>query len=355
MVAVASGYTHALALNADGTVSAWATNVTTATNVPAGLSNVVAVAAGNNASLALKSDGTVTAWGSVATNVPAGLSNVVAVAAGGNQELALLANGTVTAWGSVATNVPAGLSNVVAVAAGSSQSIALRGDGTIVGWGQVGKIPATTNVVAISAGFGQSLALQANGTVLAWSTTGAATGLPTSLNNVVAISAGGSYLGQFFSLALKADGTLVAWGVNDTAGQLNIPGRGQQHLIALLSAGGGSTLAYLNDRSPFITAQPFDRHLFSGANVALAALSVGQPSLNYQWYFKGTNIPGATSATLPLVGLNRSSRGDYYAVVWNGLGTNNSRDMQLAVGGPVQFFRSSAGGGGKLVAPSAFC
>ncbi len=37
VVAVASGSSHALALNADGTVSAWATNATTATNVPAGL------------------------------------------------------------------------------------------------------------------------------------------------------------------------------------------------------------------------------------------------------------------------------------------------------------------------------
>ncbi len=353
VVAVASGYSHALALNADGTVSAWATNSTTATNVPAGLSNVVALAAGNNASLALKSDGTVTAWGSVATNVPAGLSNVVAVAAGGSQELALLANGTVVGWGAGSqATPPAGLSNVVAIAAGSVHSLALKGDGTIVGWGSAGKIPATTNAVAISAGYGQSLALQANGTVLAWSAGGGATGLPANLNNVVAISAGGGYLQQSFAVALKADGTLVAWGINDTAGQLNIPA-GVNSAIAI-SAGGGSTLAYLNDRSPFITAQPFDRHLASGTNVTLAAFAVGQPALNYQWYFKGTNIPGATAATLPLTGLNRSSRGDYYAVVWNGLGTNNSRDMQLAVGGPVQFFQSSAGGGGAGGAFSVF-
>lgn len=342
VVAVASGYTHALALNADGTVSAWATNSTTATNVPPGLSNVIAVAAGNNSSLALKNDGTVVAWGSVATNVPAGLSNVVAIAAGSAQELALLSNGTVVGWGSGnQVNPPAGLSNVVAIAAGSSQSLALKSDGTIVGWGLFGKIPGTTNVVAISAGNLQSLALQADGTVVAWSTSGAATGLPTNLNNVVAISVGGGYLQQSFAAALKADGTIVAWANSSSvisAGQLNIPA-GLTSAIAL-SAGSGSTLAYLNDRSPFVTAQPFDRHLFSGGNVTLAALSAGQPVLNYQWYFKGVAIPGATNATLPLTGINRASRGDYYATVGNSLATNASRDMQLQVGGPAKFVQT---------------
>jgi uncharacterized repeat protein (TIGR01451 family) len=339
VVAVASGYSHALALNADGTVSAWATNATTATNVPPGLSNVVAVAAGNNMSLALKSDSTVSAWGSVGNGPPPGLSNVVAIAAGGTQELALLANGTVVGWGSGSQAVPPpGLSNVVAIAAGSTQSLALKGDGTITGWGTFGKIPGTTNVVAISAGNGQSLALQADGTVVGWSTSGAATGLPTNLNNVVAISVGGFYLQQSFSVALKSDGTLVAWGINDTAGQLNIPS-GINSAIAI-AAGGGSTLAYLGDRSPFVTAQPFDRHLFSGANVTLAALSAGQPNLNYQWYFNGTSIPGATNATLPLTTVDRASRGDYYATVWNALGTNASRDMQLQVGGPVKMVQT---------------
>jgi alpha-tubulin suppressor-like RCC1 family protein len=160
VVAVASGYSHALALNADGTVSAWATNSTTATNVPAGLNNVIAIAAGNNSSLALKNDGTVVGWGSTASNVPAGLSNVVAIAVGNAQQLALLANGTVVGWGSGSqATPPPGLSNVVAISAGATQSLALKGDGTIVGWGTFGKIPGTTNLVAISAGNSQSLAL----------------------------------------------------------------------------------------------------------------------------------------------------------------------------------------------------
>jgi alpha-tubulin suppressor-like RCC1 family protein len=176
VLAVASGYAHALAIRSDRTVAAWGTTANGVTNVPIGLSNVVAVSGGNNFSVALKSDGTVVAWGlgtSGQTNVPAGLSNVVAVSAGGLHALALRANGTVAAWGPATyavTNVPASLSNVVAIAAGSVHSLALKDDGTVVPWGIYGTPPILTNIVAISAGFNHSLALQADGTVLGWTT-----------------------------------------------------------------------------------------------------------------------------------------------------------------------------------------
>ncbi|MDB6110726.1 MAG: hypothetical protein JWR69_2476 [Pedosphaera sp.] len=352
VTSVASGYFHALAIQPDGTVAAWGTTANGATNVPAGLSNVVAVSGGGNYfSVALKNDGTVAAWGlgsSSQTNVPAGLSNVVAVSAGGSHSLALRANGTVAAWGGNSSgqiNVPAGLSNVVAIAAGSVHSLALKNDGSIVGWGTFGKIPAATNVVAISAGYGQSLALQANGTVLAWSTGGAATSLPAGLSNVVAISAGGGAQGLFHSVALKADGTIIAWG-NNTFGQLNVPTEVTSAIT--ISAGGGSSLALLNDRSPVVTAQTFSRHVASGTNVTLAALAVGQPPLNYQWRFNGSNLPGATNPTLTLAGVNRSSRGNYSALVWNTLGLTNSRNAQLEVGGAVRLLSPVLNTGGGL-------
>jgi alpha-tubulin suppressor-like RCC1 family protein len=349
--AVASGYFHALAIQSDGTVAAWGTTANGATNVPAGLSNVVAVSGGSYFSVALKNDGTVAAWGlgsSGQTNVPVNLSNVVAIAAGGSHSLALRADGTVAAWGinsSGQLNVPANLSNVVAIAAGSAHSLALRNDGSIVGWGTFGKIPAMTNVVAIAAGFGQSLALQADGTVLAWSTTGAATSLPSGISNVVAISVGGGVQGFFHSLALKADGTMVAWG-NNSVGQLNVPGEVVSAIS--ISAGGGSSLAFLNDRSPVVTAQTFSRHVASGTNVTLAALAVGQPALNYQWRFNGTNLPGATNRTLTLAGVNRNSRGNYSALVSNALGVTNSQTAQLEVGGAVRLLSSATGGSGAL-------
>ncbi len=344
---VASGYFHALAIRSDGTVAAWGTTANGATNVPADLSNVVAIAGGNYFSVALKADGKVVAWGlnsAGQTNVPAGLSNVTAIAVGDRHALALSTDGTVTGWGLTGlASVPAGLSNVVAIAAGSVHSLALKNDGTIVGWGSFGKIPNYTNVVAIAAGWGQSVALQADGTVLAWSTGGGATGFPAGgISNVVAISMGGGWQGFSHGAALKADGTVVMWG-NNANGQLNVT-PDLTSAIAL-SAGGGSTLAYLNDRSAFVATQPLDRHAVSGTNVTFAALSVGQPSLNFQWRRNGADIPGATGPTLTLTNVSRDARGNYAALVWNALGSTNSRDAWLDVVGPVKLLPPVTGSG----------
>jgi alpha-tubulin suppressor-like RCC1 family protein len=74
VVAIAAGYSHSLALKADGTVMAWGYNSSgqlgdgttmqrlSPVAVP-GLTAVVAIAAANRHALALKFDGTVMAWG----------------------------------------------------------------------------------------------------------------------------------------------------------------------------------------------------------------------------------------------------------------------------------------------------
>ena len=333
VLTVASGYFHALAIQSNHTVAAWGTTLNGATNVPPGLNNAVAVAGGNYFSMALRSDGTVTTWGSgipSQTNVLAGLNNVVAICAGGNHALALRADGTVTAWGQNSTgqtNVPAGLSNVVAIAAGSVQSLALKDNGSVVGWGGYGQIPSYTNAVAISAGFGQSLLLQADGTVVGWTPKGAMN-LPTDLTNVVAISAGGGWQGYSHSVALRADGTLVTWG-NNLASQLLVPA----DLISAtsISAGGGSTLALLNDRSPAFTVQPWSRSVPAGSNVMLVALAVGQPALSYQWYWNGQALPGATSNWLAFTNTPPANSGAYELVATNYYGAVTSVLATLTV------------------------
>lgn len=337
VLGVASGYFHAVAILSNRTVAAWGNGANNATNVPPGLSNVVAVAAGSYFSLALKSDGTVAAWGtgsSGVTNVPPGLGNVVAIAAGGSHSLALRGNGTVVAWGtssSGVTNVPPGLSNVVAVAAGSAFSLALKDDGTISRWG-TGILPPYTNAIAIAAGYNQILILQADGRVLTWTPSVATAAQPVNLSNVVAISAGGGWQGFFHSVALRANGEVVAWG-NNYQGQLNIP-PGLLSATAL-SAGGSSTLAYLNDRSPAFTVQPWSRTVASGANVTLRALVAGLPPLRYQWYRHGQALPGTTDNALVFADTQPAHSGDYQLVAWNNLGAATSAVATLTVTVPA--------------------
>jgi hypothetical protein len=226
--AIAAGSSASLALLGDGTVLAWGT--TAATNVPAGLSNVVAIAAGHGQSLALKNDGTLVAWGapttSATTNIPDGLSNILAIACGDDHNLVLKSDETIYAWGanySGQTNIPAGLSNVVAIAAGNSGNIAVKQDGTV--WVSGSTYP--TNIIngfsnavggALTAGAYQGAVLSGDGTAYAWGFNG----LIVSTNaNVIAVT-GRSPINQAGCvLALRRDGTLTGWG-GTYLGQTNV-------------------------------------------------------------------------------------------------------------------------------------
>jgi len=152
-------------------------------------------------------------------------------------------------------------------------------------------------------------------------------------SNVVAISAGGGWQGFFHSAALRANGEIVAWGNNNYVGQLMVPA----NLLSAtaISAGGGSTLAYLNDRSPAFTVQPWNRLVASGTNVTLRALAAGLPPLQYQWHRNGQPVPGATSNSIAFPDTQPAQSGAYQVVVWNNLGAATSAVATLTVTVPA--------------------
>ncbi len=223
---VAGGVRHTLQVHADGTVSAWGSNVygqlgdETFTDRPtpvavSGLANATAVAAGGFHSLAVTSAGTLVAWGAntsaqlglgsagAAVNTPhavTGLSGVAGVAAGWAHSVALTSDGAVWTWGanadgqlgdgtttlrSTPTRVTAldGVT-IVAVAAGAFHTLAVAADGTVYAWGrnttgQLGDgsttprlvpvtVPGLSGVTALAAGERHTLALKGNGSVWAW-------------------------------------------------------------------------------------------------------------------------------------------------------------------------------------------
>ena len=338
VAAIAAGFDSSLALQTNGTVVAWGYNFEGQCTVPEGLSNVVAIAAGYDHSLALVSNGTVVAWGDDTygeCTVPAGLSNVVAVAGGDGFSLALQANGTVAGWGDNfygAVSVPAGLANVVAIAAGYEHGLALRGDGTLAAWGlnQEGQaaVPAgLDNVVAIAAGDRFSLALRGDGTVVGWglNTSGQAT-VPEgwSLTNVVAIAAGGN-----FSLALRGDGAVSAWGDNGWWQVYDAPLYADN--ITAIAAGGYYGLALFSNGAPAIVSPPVHNYAYSGTTVLLNAGVAGAPPLSYQWSLDGTDLDGATNATLALTNVEPGDSGVYSWVATNLLGAVSNVASVLTV------------------------
>lgn len=172
VVAVAAGSTNSLALQRDGSVWTWGSNVdgemglgssddehhVAVQRVP-GLAGVVAIAAGDEFDLALKRDGTVWGWGqnglgqlgrapdsdptfrSSPLRVP-GLPRITAIAAGMDTALALDANGKVWSWGlsfsAGDTNLPApvgGLAGATGIAASDRSALALLGNGQVWAWG----------------------------------------------------------------------------------------------------------------------------------------------------------------------------------------------------------------------------
>jgi alpha-tubulin suppressor-like RCC1 family protein len=131
------------------------------------------------------------------------------------------------------------------ISAGNFYSLALKNDGTVVGWGQNDYGQATSpaglsGVIAVAAGRHHSLALKNDGTVVGWGYNYfSQTTIPAGLSGVIAVAAG-----HFHSLALKNDGTVVAWGDNNY-GQAKIPA-GLSGVIAV-AAGGLYSLALKND------------------------------------------------------------------------------------------------------------
>jgi len=131
VVEAAVGYSFAIALRDDGTVSGWGTNTLGQSTPPEGLLDVVAVAATHDYAIALTKDGSVVRWGAdpyQQPGVPPGLPAVRRIAAGAGHVVSLTTNGEVLAWGENdqgETLVPSPLSGGFFLAAGGRVSFVL--------------------------------------------------------------------------------------------------------------------------------------------------------------------------------------------------------------------------------------
>jgi plastocyanin len=87
----------------------------------------------------------------------------------------------------------------------------------------------------------------------------------------------------------------------------------------------------VNQFPPSITSQPFNQTVAAGSDVAFFVGVTGSPPLSFQWRHNGTNIPGATNATLFLSAVHPNRAGLYTVAVSNYLGFAISLPAVLTV------------------------
>ncbi len=87
----------------------------------------------------------------------------------------------------------------------------------------------------------------------------------------------------------------------------------------------------LYSMAPVVITHPFSRNVYTGANVDFKTLAVGDQPLAYQWKFNGTNVSGATTATLIITNAQSTDAGSYNVIITNHSGSVTSRPAVLKV------------------------
>ena len=124
---------------------------------------------------------------------------------------------------------------------------------------------------------------------------------------------------RFFS----SETSTITFDVNSgTTYQLQAEGNGDDFLLKLNLA---------PPRPPVITNQPQSESVTAGGSATFSVAAAGFGALNYQWLFNGTNIPGATNASLSLKNITTNQAGAYTVVVGGNYGGTTSAAAFLTV------------------------
>jgi arabinogalactan endo-1,4-beta-galactosidase len=103
---------------------------------------------------------------------------------------------------------------------------------------------------------------------------------------------------------------------------------------------------------PFVTSQPTNQSAPVGGSALFGVTATGAPTINYQWQFNSTNLPGANGPSLALAGVQPANAGPYQVVLTNPYESITSSVATLSVTGvPVSFL---SGPGALLLANGQF-
>ena len=92
-----------------------------------------------------------------------------------------------------------------------------------------------------------------------------------------------------------------------------------------------NALLTITPSMPVIIQQPADQTAVVGETAAFTVAAIGSTPFFYQWSYSGTNMVGATNATLTLTNVQLNQAGSYAVVVTNVLGSTTSSNAILTV------------------------
>lgn len=85
----------------------------------------------------------------------------------------------------------------------------------------------------------------------------------------------------------------------------------------------------LGASAPIILLQPIDQGVLAGSNATFSVTADGTPRPTYSWQFNGSDIAGATDATLTISNVQPSNAGSYAVAISNNLGYVKSSPVTL--------------------------
>jgi hypothetical protein len=207
----------------------------------------------------------------------------------------------------------------------ASAALADAGSYTLVATNSLGT--ATSNTVTLTVTAAPAITTQPTSRTVAVgsqaSFTTVVTGFPTPtlqwFRNSVAIPGATSELFALASAALADAGTYTLVATNSQ-------GAATSNAATLTVTGG--TIS-----PPTLSAQPANISQAVGTAASLSVVASGSPT--FQWRKNGTNIPGATAATLAFASLAAADTASYDVVVTNTAGTVTSNAATVVVATPL--------------------
>jgi uncharacterized delta-60 repeat protein len=149
----------------------------------------------------------------------------------------------------------------------------------------------------------------------------------------------GTVSNNFLTLKYNSSGVLVWSAVYDNGGieqatAVTLDNSGNV-FVAGSSAGTDSgdyaVVKYSQPAAVTFVTQPTNQFVAGGATAVFAGTVSGFGTVTYQWYFKGSVLPGATNSTLILNSAGVSDVGDYFLLASNAINVAVSSKARLVV------------------------